>query len=197
MDVGNQITSNDSQGIVRITEVSPCDVIFTLPETNVGQVVLAVRERRQALTVQAWDREQKKLLARGTLLSLDNEIDSATGTIKVKARFPNTDRILYPNQFVNVRLLVALFHKAVTIPSAAVQIGSQGSYVYVVTPEEDTKHGQVSVRPVTSTLETPVLTVVTGLTAGERVVVDGVDRLKEGTRVLETGTMDVPAAEGL
>lgn len=128
VDEGNQIKSSDSDGLVRITEVSPCDVLFTLPESQVPLVARALREREEnpslpPLPVQAWDREQKHLLAVGSLLSLDNQIDAATGTVKLKARFPNQDGALYPNQFVNARLMVRMLKDAVTIPASAVQLG--------------------------------------------------------------------------
>ena len=134
VDEGNQIKSSDSDGLVRITEVSPCDVLFTLPESQVPLVAQALRQREEnpslpPLPVQAWDREQKHLLAVGALLSLDNQIDAATGTVRLKARFPNQDEALYPNQFVNARLMVRMLKDAVTIPASAVQLGSRGSYV--------------------------------------------------------------------
>lgn len=203
VDEGNQVKSADAGGIVRITEVSPCDVLFTLPESQVGLVTQALR-RREAdpalppLTVQAWDREQKRLLGVGELLSLDNQIDTATGTVRLKARFANADGNLYPNQFVNIRLLVQTLRDAVTVPAAAVQLGARGSYVYLVRKED--RDGQetdvAAVREVTPGIAAGRLEVIdSGLAAGDMVVVDGVDRLRDGIRVRVAATMETPRAE--
>lgn len=202
VDEGNQIKSSDSDGLVRITEVSPCDVLFTLPESQVPLVARALREREEnpslpPLPVQAWDREQKHLLAVGSLLSLDNQIDAATGTVKLKARFPNQDGALYPNQFVNARLMVRMLKDAVTIPASAVQLGSRGSYVYVVS--KDDKGDKIAhVREVTPGISTDRLTVIDkGLKAGEVVVVDGLDRLRDGITVKVAATVETPKAEAV
>lgn len=203
VDEGNQVKSSDAGGIVRITEVSPCDVLFTLPESQVGLVTQALR-RREAdpalppLMVQAWDREQKRLLGVGELLSLDNQIDTATGTVRLKARFANADGSLYPNQFVNVRLLVQTLHDAVTVPAAAVQLGARGSYVYLVRKEDrDGQETDVAlVREVKPGIAAGRLEVIdSGLAGGDVVVVDGVDRLRDGIRVRVAATMETPPAE--
>ena len=200
VDEGNMIKASDSSGIVRITEVSPCDVVFTLPESQVPLVVQALRAHeddvdRQPLPVQAWDREQKTQLGVGGLLSLDNQIDLSTGTVKLKARFPNTEGALYPNQFVNARLQVRVIKNAVTVPTSAVQLGSRGAYVYVAA-----KNGKgqdaVTVRPVTPGIATDALTVIDkGLEPGEQVVVDGLDRLRDGIEVKITATAETPKAQ--
>ncbi|MCR5813418.1 MAG: MdtA/MuxA family multidrug efflux RND transporter periplasmic adaptor subunit [Desulfovibrio sp.] len=233
VDCGNQISASDSQGLVRICEVSPCDVLFTLPETAVPKIAQAfAQSRERQITVQAWDREQKTLLATGYLLSLDNEIDKSTGTVRLKARFANDDKRLYPNQFVNARLCVDVLKGAITVPSSAVQIGSRGSYVYVLSldqdqarrperpgrseapsgrgmppgkgapsgkgspPDKDAPSGKVSVRLVTVGLETARFAVISdGLKSGEQVIVDGVDRLRDGALVKVAGTMETPKAE--
>lgn len=200
VDEGNQIKSSDSDGLVRITEVSPCDVLFTLPESQLPLVTKALRRREEdpalpPLPVQAWDREQKHLLAVGTLLSLDNQIDAATGTVRLKARFPNKDGALYPNQFVNARLLVQTIKDAVTIPSSAVQLGARGSYVYVVSKNE-AGEDVARVREVTPGISTDSLTVIDkGLKAGDVVVVDGLDRLRDGIKVKVAATVQTPKAE--
>ena len=203
VDEGNQVKSSDASGIVRITEVSPCDVLFTLPESQVGLITQALR-RREAdpalppLLVQAWDREQKHLLGVGELISLDNQIDAATGTVRLKARFANADASLYPNQFVNARLLVQTLHDAVTIPAAAVQLGSRGSYVYLVKKEERDGH-EVDVailREVRPGIEAGRIAVIdSGVAPGDMVVVDGVDRLRDGIRVRVAATVETPRAE--
>ena len=203
VDEGNQVKSSDAAGIVRITEVSPCDVLFTLPESQVALVSQALRRRETdpalpPLAVQAWDREQKRLLGVGELLSLDNQIDAATGTVRLKARFANADASLYPHQFVNVRLLVQTLHDAVTIPAAAVQLGSRGSYVYLVQQEErEGERADVAlVREVKPGIAAGRLMVIdSGLAAGDMVVVDGVDRLRDGIRVRVAATVETPRAE--
>ena len=197
VDEGNMIKASDSSGIVRITEVSPCDVVFTLPESQVPLVVQALRAHeddadRQPLPVQAWDREQKHQLDVGGLLSLDNQIDLSTGTVKLKARFPNTAGALYPNQFVNARLQVRVLQNAVTVPTSAVQLGSRGAYVYVAA-KNDKGQDAVSVRPITPGIASNTLTVVEkGLEPGELVVVDGLDRLRDGIAVKVAATAETP-----
>lgn len=200
VDEGNMIKSSDTNGIVRITEVSPCDVVFTLPESQVPLVVKALREHeddadRKPLLVQAWDRELKTLLDAGGLLSLDNQIDLSTGTVKLKARFPNVEGKLYPNQFVNARLLVRVLKDVVTVPTSAIQLGRRGSYVYVAT-RNDKGQDVVAVRAITPGIATDKLTVVEkGLEAGENVVVDGLDRLRDGLAVKISATTETPKAE--
>lgn len=199
VDEGNMIKSSDTGGIVRITEVSPCDVVFTLPESQVPLVVRALRDHeddvdRQPLPVQAWDREQKRLLGVGGLLSMDNQIDLSTGTVKLKARFPNAEGALYPNQFVNARLLVRTLRNAITVPTSAVQVGSRGAYVYVAGKNAE-KRDVVSVRQVTPGIATDSLTVIDkGLEPGEMVVVDGLDRLRDGIAVRIAATVETPKA---
>ena len=200
VDEGNIIKASDTSGLVRITEISPCDVIFTLPESQVPLVVQALRHSETLpgsppLVVQAWDREQKRLLAVGHLLSLDNQIDSATGTVRLKASFANKDGALYPNQFVNARLLVRTLPGAVTVPASAVQLGTRGSYVYAVRQGEKGQD-EAKMCLVTPGVSSGGLTVIDkGLEAGERVVVDGLDRLRDGTAVRVAATVETPRAE--
>ncbi|MFT3958226.1 MAG: MdtA/MuxA family multidrug efflux RND transporter periplasmic adaptor subunit [Desulfovibrio sp.] len=200
VDEGNMIKASDTSGIVRITEVNPCDVVFTLPESQVPLAVQALRAHEddvdhRPLPVEAWDREQKRLLDVGGLLSLDNQIDLSTGTVKLKARFPNAEGALYPNQFVNARLQVRVVKNAITVPTSAVQLGSRGAYVYVAA-----KNGKgqdaVTVRAVTPGIATDALTVIDkGLEPGELVVVDGLDRLRDGIEVKVTATAETPKAQ--
>ena len=200
VDEGNMIKASDTSGIVRITEVSPCDVVFTLPESQVPLVVQALRAHeddvdRRPLPVQAWDREQKHQLDVGGLLSLDNQIDLSTGTVKLKARFPNTAGALYPNQFVNARLQVRVLQNAITVPASAVQLGSRGAYVYVAA-KNDKGQDAVTVRPITPGITSNTLTVVEkGLEPGELVVVDGLDRLRDGIAVKVAATTETPKAQ--
>lgn len=200
VDEGNQVTANDPAGLVRITEIAPCDVVFTLPENQVGLVSAALHERElnsslPPLRVEAWDRDDKKLLATGTLLSLDNQIDSDTGTVRLKARFPNSDYALYPNQFVNARLLVRTITDAVTVPAAAVQLGAKGSYCYLIESAEN--HGKKSeiaryreIRP--GIVVSDVQVIEEGVKAGDLVAVDGLDRLRNDLPVRIAATIQTP-----
>lgn len=199
VDVGNQVKASDSGGIVRITEVSPCDVLFTLPESQVGLVASALRRREEdhalgPLPVQAWDREGTTLIATGELVSLDNQIDQSTGTVRLKARFANADGRLFPNQFVNARLLVQTLRDAITVPEAAVQLGAAGRYVYQIeksgacgqeaAAEQAGGEGTARLRKVIAGLtESGVTVIEKGVAAGEMVAVDGLDRLRDGIRV--------------
>ncbi|PKH20143.1 multidrug transporter subunit MdtA [Enterobacterales bacterium CwR94] len=178
VDLGNYISSGDTTGLVVITQTHPVDVLFTLPENNIAEILQA-QKRDPQLAVEAWDRSNQHLLTRGTLLSLDNQIDTTTGTIKLKARFENQDDALFPNQFVNTRLKVNTLQNAVVIPAAALQMGNEGSFVWVVNSEN-----RVSKKAVTTQLQDSRQVVISsGLDAGERVVTDGLDRLTEGATV--------------
>lgn len=188
VDAGNMIRASDANGLVRINSTAPSDVVFTLPETELHELLAARREAAQKdmpLPVQAYDRDQKTLLAQGFLHSMDNQIDTSTGTVKLKARFPNEDDSLFPNQFVNARLRVRVRPDAVVVPAAAVQLGSQGSFVYTV---EDGKAHMRKVKPAWRSGDVVVLD--EGVEPGQKVVVDGVDRLRDNMPVL------LPGAEG-
>lgn len=178
VDIGNQISTGDTTGIVVLTQTHPIDLVFTLPESDITAVVKAQRDN-QALTVEAWDRTNKQKLSTGTLLSLDNQIDTTTGTIKLKARFNNQDDTLFPNQFVNARLLVDTEQDAVVIPAAALQMGNEGNFVWVLNAEN-----RVSKHTVAPGIQNSQKVVINaGLSAGDRVVTDGIDRLTEGASV--------------
>ncbi len=178
VDIGNQISSGDTTGIVVLTQTHPIDLVFTLPENEIATVVQA-QKAGQPLTVEAWDRTNKQKLSAGTLLSLDNQIDATTGTIKLKARFDNQDDALFPNQFVNARMLVSTQQDAVVIPAAALQMGNEGNFVWVLNDK-----GQVSKHTVTTGIQDSQKVVISaGLSAGDRVVTDGIDRLTEGAKV--------------
>ena len=177
-DIGNQISSGDTTGIVVITQTHPIDLIFTLPESDIATVVQA-QKAGQPLVVEAWDRTNKQKLSEGTLLSLDNQIDTTTGTIKLKARFTNEDDILFPNQFVNARMLVATEENAVVIPTAALQMGNEGNFVWVL--NSDNKVSKHLVK--TGIQDSQTVVISAGLSAGDRVVTDGIDRLTEGAKV--------------
>lgn len=176
VDVGNIIRSSDTDGIVVITQMQPMEIVFTLVEKQIPDVLAGMRRGR--LEVEAWGQDNTKLLATGTLKSLDNQIDTATGTVKAKAEFGNADETLFPNQFVNIRLRVSELADVLTIPTSAVQRNVNGFFVYVV---ED---GKTRMQEIQSSYATDLVTVVSrGLQPGDMVVTDGVDRLRQGSRV--------------
>jgi membrane fusion protein, multidrug efflux system len=192
VDIGNQISSGDTTGIVVLTQTHPIDLVFTLPEGDIATIVQA-QKAGKTLPVEAWDRTNKQKLSAGTLLSLDNQIDATTGTIKLKARFDNQDDLLFPNQFVNARLLVDTQQNAVVIPTAALQMGNDGNFVWVVNAEN-----KVSKHTVVPGIQDSLKVVITdGLSAGDRVVTDGIDRLTEGAKVevVEAQSTSATAAE--
>jgi multidrug efflux system membrane fusion protein len=178
VDAGNIVHATDPNGIVTITQVQPIAVVFPLAEDYLPQVLPKMRTG-QRLVVEAWDRDLKHRLDTGTLLTTDNEIDAGTATFKVKAVFPNADESLFPNQFVNARLLVDTLRGVVIVPSAAVQRSPQSTFVWVVRPD-----GVVEMRPCdVRATEGDESVVGGGVTPGDTVVTDGVDRLQQGTRV--------------
>ncbi|HID9556876.1 MdtA/MuxA family multidrug efflux RND transporter periplasmic adaptor subunit [Serratia ureilytica] len=188
VDVGNYVTSGSTTGLVVITQTHPIDVVFTLPEGNIADLLKA--QKAGPVSVEAWDRTNQNKLTTGSLLSLDNQIDTATGTIKLKARFANADDALFPNQFVNARLQVDTLHDAVVIPTAALQMGNEGNFVWTLS--EDNK---VSKHRVTAGVQDSRQVVISaGLNAGDRVVTDGIDRLTEGMQVEVLAPNDAPAA---
>lgn len=189
VDAGNLVRPGDAAGLVVITQTRPIAVTFTVPEIDLQKVVEPLRAG-EALTVEALDREANAVLATGHLKTVDNQIDLATGTLRLKAELPNTDDRLFPNQFVNVRLRVRTLVGAITIPAAAVQYGSRGTYVYVVNSESKAMVRDIVLGPA----EDGVQSVVSGLQPGETVVLEGLDRLREGRTVLIV--KDQPARAG-
>ncbi|QKJ87800.1 Multidrug resistance protein MdtA [Paramixta manurensis] len=191
VDLGNYITSGDTTGIVVITQTHPIDVVFSLPENDIS-LILQAQKSGQPVEVDAWDRSNQTRLASGQLLSLDNQIDTTTGTIKLKARFTNDDDALFPNQFVNARLKVNTLQDAVVIPAAALQMGNEGNFVWVVNSDN-----KVSKKRVTPGIQDSQKVVVRdGLEAGERVVTDGLDRLTEGAKVEVVAPQSTPLTSG-
>ena len=178
VDVGNLISAGDTTGIVVITQVKPIAVVFSLPEQQLPLIRQQMASGKP-LPVVALDRNQNLQLAEGVLATLDNQIDITTGTLKLKARFDNSDKALFPNQFVNVRLLAQTLSDALVIPANAVQRGTQGSFVYVLDAENRVHLRNISVGATTG----EQLQVLSGLAAGERVVTEGVDRLREDMQV--------------
>ena len=178
VDPGNIIHATDATGLAVITQLQPIAVDFAIPEDDLPNLETAMKANPQ-LPVAAYDRDLKHKLASGSLLTTDNQIDQSTGTIKLKAAFPNQDNALFPNQFVNARLLVNTIPNAILIPAAGLQRSQQGSFVYVVKPDKT-----VEMRPVTvGATQGDVIAISKGLQAGDVVVTDGVDKLQQGSHV--------------
>jgi multidrug efflux system membrane fusion protein len=178
VDQGNLVRANDANGLLVITQLQPITVVFTIAEDSLPAVLDRLKTG-ETLTVEAFDREQKRKLATGTLLTVDNQIDPNTGTVRLKAVFPNDDNELFPNQFVNARLLLDVKRGTTVVPSAALQRGPKGTFVYVVNADRT-----VGVRPVTvGVSHGEEASIDTGLSPDELVVVDGTEKLKEGSKV--------------
>lgn len=178
VDKGNMIHASDTTGLAIITQVNPISVTFTLPEDKVATLMQALQETK-TLEVEAYDRGDSVVIAKGHLVSIDNQIDTATGTLKLKAEFNNADAKLFPNQFVNIHLLVATKQNALHVPSAAIQHGSQGNFVYRVKEDQTVSVQHVKV----SSTQNGRAVVEEGLNLGDTVVIDGVDKLREGSKV--------------
>ncbi|UWS34717.1 MdtA/MuxA family multidrug efflux RND transporter periplasmic adaptor subunit [Erwinia pyrifoliae] len=177
VDVGNYVSSGDSNGMVVIAQTHPIDLVFSLPENDIASILSA--QKNGQLPVEAWDRSNKKRLTQGVLLSMDNQIDSTTGTVKLKARFDNRDDRLFPNQFVNARLKIGTLQEAIVIPTAALQMSNEGHFVWVI--NSDNKVSKKTVSPGLQDSEKVVIG--DGLEAGEKVVTDGMDRLTDGAQI--------------
>ncbi len=187
VDPGNYIQTTNTTGIAVVTQMQPITVIFPVPEDDLPDILPQLNAGK-SLEVYAYDRANVKQLATGRVMALDSQIDTTTGTVKVRAQFDNPDMTLFPNQFVNAQLLVKTLHDTVTVPTAAIQRGAPGTYVYVVNADDT-----VSVRPINiGPNDGPKAAVNSGLSVGERVVVDGTDRLRDGAHVVIPGAK--PAA---
>ncbi|MGH8687981.1 MAG: MdtA/MuxA family multidrug efflux RND transporter periplasmic adaptor subunit [Burkholderiales bacterium] len=179
VDLGNIVHASDANGIVVITQLQPMSVVFTIPEDSIPTVMSKLRAGEQ-LRVDAYDRGGQNRLATGVLATADNQIDPTTGTLKLRARFDNGDLGLFPSQFVNVRMVVDVLHGATVVPTAAVQRGTPGTFVYAVDPEKKT----VSVRKVRlGPSQGEQVAIQQGVAPGVLVVVDGADKLREGAEV--------------
>lgn len=184
VDPGNYVQTTDTTGLAVLTQLQPISIIFSLPEDDIPDIT-AQTNAGVVLTATAYDRANVTELGTGKITALDNEIDTTTGMVKFRAEFPNPDNALFPNQFVNVRLLVRTLKNVVTAPTAAIQRGAPGTYVYIVNPDST-----VSVRPVTlGQSDNGMDQILSGLKPGDRVVTDGTDRLSDGARVT------IPAAQ--
>ncbi|WP_439586119.1 efflux RND transporter periplasmic adaptor subunit [Hydrogenophaga sp.] len=195
VDAGNLIAANDANGLFTLTQTQPVSVAFSVPEPQVADVRAAHDTGNNPPRAEAWDRDNRTRLAVGRLDTLDNQIDAATATLRLKARFENADDALFPNQFVNVRLALRTLPGVVTIPTDAVQHGSRGSYVYVIAD------GKARVRTLTLGPASGGRTVVLqGIASGEPVVLEGLDRLEDGRAaniVQQPEPAQLPAASPL
>jgi len=192
VDPGNIVHASDATGLVLVTQLQPIATVFTLPEDQLPQVVQRLH-KGEKLVVEAYDRSDVTLLATGSLLTVDNQIDTTTGTDKLKAVFPNKDDMLFPNQFVNVRLILEQRPDVTVLPASALQNGNQGTFVYVVGADK-----KVVVRPIkTSITEGAQMLVDSGLKPGEIVVVDGQEKLRAGSTVVPSSSYGAgPGAGG-
>ena len=177
VDPGNIVHAADTTGMLVITQLQPITVLFSVAEDYLPQIRQQLR-RGNRLTVDAFDRTQQTKLSSGALLTFDNEIDTSTGTIKLKATFPNHDNALFPNQFVNARLLLTTQRGVILVPSAAIQRNAQDAFVYVVQPDQT-----VTMRTVSAGTTDGNVTAVDGLKAGDVIAVDGFDKLQNGVKV--------------
>lgn len=178
VDPGNIVHASDSTGLFVITQIQPIAALFTIAEDNLQPVLRRLRAGA-TLRAEAWNRDKSKQLAVGRVLTVDNQIDPTTGTTRLKAVYDNRDGALFPNQFVNIRLLVDTLHGQVIIPEAAVQRGAEGTFVYVVTPQNKAQVRKVN----TGITEANNVTVRSGVNAGDRVVIDGAEKLQNGSEV--------------
>jgi len=179
VNVGNYVTPAEPNGLVVVTQLQPITVLFTLPEDDIPPILKQMNSGAQ-LPVTAWDRTNTQQLATGTLQSIDSQIDTTTGTIRLKAIFPNADQSLFPQQFVNIVLLLDTLHGATLIPQAGVQRGAPGTYVYIVNADQSVNVRKVALGAGDATN----IAITQGLAPGETVVVDGADKLKDGAKVL-------------
>ena len=192
LDLGNLVAANDTTALVVITQTEPISVAFTLPETELTTVLERYRSGA-SLPVEAWDRSDSKLQSSGVLGSIDNQIDTTTGTLKFKGRFENKDLALFPNQFVNVRLLADTLKQVVMAPAAAIQFGNDGTFAYVVNADNTVNVRKLKV----GATDGQNSVILEGLKAGERLVLEGTDRLREGTKVeVVEDSSQVPTTPG-
>ncbi len=192
VDVGNIVSNGQTGGLVVVTQLDPMSVLFTVPEDNVSDILEQVNAGN-TLSVDAYDRSQTTKLTSGTLATVDNQIDTTTGSVKLRAIFDNKDGKLYPNQFVNVRLLINTLHNQTIVPLPAIQRGSDGVFVFVVSPDKT-----VNMRPVkTGVQDGEKIAITEGLAPGDTVVIDGADRLRDGAQVSipnPNGAIQAPSA---
>jgi len=194
VDEGNIVHASDQGGIVVITQLQPISVLFGIPEDNLGNVLKKLRAGER-MRVEAWNHEDTMKIADGYLLTADNQIDATTGTSKLKAVFENKDNALYPNEFVNIRLLIDTLRNAVVVPAATVQRGSQGTFLYVVKENQTAELRLVNIR----NTEGNDVALSSGVQPGEQVILEGMDKVQDGGKVdiqVPGQTADGTAAAG-
>ena len=191
VDPGNIVHATDANGLAVITQLQPITVIFTIPEDSLPPVLAKIKAK-QSMPVTALNREQTKKISEGTLLTVDNQIDPTTGTVRLKALFPNKDNELFPNQFVNARMLIGVRKGTTIVPTAALQQSTRGTFVYIVTPDLTAQVRPVKAGPT----EGDNVSIDEGLEPGEIVVVEGADRLREGNKVELQGQGAATPAKG-
>jgi multidrug efflux system membrane fusion protein len=188
VDPGNVVKASDTGGLVVITQLEPIALVFSVPEDSLQPILRRFRSGGK-VPVDAFDREGKTKIATGTLVAIDNQIDPTTGTVRLKASFGNTDGVLYPNQFVNARVLIDVLHDATLAPAEAIQRGPQGAYVYVVKPDKVVQMRRVQLGP----SEGATVAVRSGVAESETLVVDGTEKVQDGARVEPTVRKAPPA----
>ena len=181
VDPGNVVKAADAGGLVVIAQLEPIALVFSVPEDSLQPILRRFRTGNK-VPVDAFDREGRTKIATGTLVAIDNQIDPTTGTVRLKASYGNTDGVLYPNQFVNARVLIDVLHEAILAPAEAIQRGPQGAYVYVVKPDKVVQMRRVQLGP----SEGATISVRAGLSDNEALVVDGAEKVQDGARVEPT-----------
>ncbi|MEW5288469.1 MdtA/MuxA family multidrug efflux RND transporter periplasmic adaptor subunit [Erwinia papayae] len=192
VDAGNMVNSSDTTGIVTVTQTQPAAVTFSVPQSNIPTLIAALHNG-QSLPATAFDQDGSKQLADGKVQFISNQIDTSTGTVELKALFANQDEALYPNQFVNLRLQTGTLKQATVIPAQALQLSSDGSFVYVINKDHTVTRRAVKTGPV---LDETRQAITEGVTAGEQVVTEGIDRLSDGSTVSVIGAEESKAASG-
>ncbi len=187
VDIGNLLQANQSQQLVTVTQMQPMSVLFSVPENDLTQVFEQMHQGGK-LVAQAWDRNMQHIIATGTLASVDNEINTSTGTLNMRAMFDNKDLTLYPDEFVNIKLVVTTLKDQIVVPGSAVENGPSSNFVYIVNPDHTVTMRTVATGPTDGNN----IAIMKGLTAGETVVTDGADQLRDGQEVLLPG--EKPAA---
>jgi multidrug efflux system membrane fusion protein len=187
VDPGNYVQTSDANGLVVITQIAPISVLFSVPEDSLADILPELRSGA-AMTVDAYDRANVRKLASGQVSTLDNQIDTTTGTVKVRAVFDNADHLLFPNQFVNARLLVRTLKDTTRVPVAAIQRGEPGTFVYVIGADDTVSVRVIKVGPT----DDGYAAILSGLEPGDKVVTDGTDRLRDGIKV----TLRAPGGGG-
>ncbi|MGH8296865.1 MAG: efflux RND transporter periplasmic adaptor subunit, partial [Steroidobacteraceae bacterium] len=182
VDLGNLVQANQTTPLVTVTQMHPMSVLFTVPENDLSQIFQQVHGGRK-LAVEAWDRNMQHLIATGTLASIDNQINTSTGTLQLRALFDNSGSQLFPDEFVNVKLVVETLPHQIVVPGAAVQNGPSSNFVYIVNPNHTVKMQAVTTGPTDGN----DIAITKGLTPGETVVTDGADQLRDGAKVLLPG----------